>query len=160
MRSPLYKRRNQGYIKWMGAWKVRKRKDLGIMVHKDLTWTSDTNRRCEKELKAFFTIKRNVARRRAWQAKKDLYRCYIVQIISYRSVLWKPNKQDLKKVEPIQMKATKLILSTGQLTYKDRLRRLDILPLSLYHELHVLFFFLDIVSGRYDIEWQNSIQVN
>ena len=57
------------------------------------------------------------------------------------------------------MKATKWILSTGQLTYKDRLRRLDILSLSLYQELHVLLLFLDIVSGRYDIEWQNFIQV-
>ena len=60
----------------------------------------------------------------------------------------------------MQMKSTKWILSTGQLTYKDRLRRLDILPLSLYRELHVLLLFLDIVSGRYNIEWQNFIQVN
>ena len=25
MQSPLYKRRDEGYNKWMGAWKVRKR---------------------------------------------------------------------------------------------------------------------------------------
>ena len=139
--------------------KPEKEKDLGIMIHKDLTWTANANRRSEKALKAFFTIKGNVARGTAWQAKKNLYRSYIVPILSYGSVLWKPNKQDLKKVEGIKMKATKWILSTGQLTYIDRLRRLDILPLSLYHELHVLLLFLDIVNGRYNIEWRIFIQV-
>ena len=57
------------------------------------------------------------------------------------------------------MKALKWILSTWQLTYKDRLPSLDILPLSLYHELHVLLL-LDIVSGWYSIEWRNFIQVS
>ena len=60
----------------MGAWKVRKKKDLGIMIHKDLTWTLSANRICEKALKAFFTIKRNVARGTAWQAKKNLSELY------------------------------------------------------------------------------------
>ena len=119
---------------------------------------TNVNRRCEKALKAFFTIKKNVTRAIAWQAKRNLYRSYIVPILSYGSVLWKSSEQGLKKVEAIQMKARKWILSTGQLAYTDRLRRLDILPLSLYHELHVLLFFLDIFSGRY-IDWQKFLQV-
>ena len=50
------------------------------------------------------------------------------------------------------MKAKKWILSTGQLTNDGRLRSLYTFPLSLYHELHVLLIFLDIVSDRYNIE--------
>ena len=54
--------------------KSEKKKDLGIMIHRDLTWTANANRPCKEALKAFFTIKRNVARGTAWQAKKNLYR--------------------------------------------------------------------------------------
>ena len=57
------------------------------------------------------------------------------------------------------MKATKRILYNGQLIFKDRLRRLDILLLSFYHELHVPLLILDIVKCRYNIEWRNFIQV-
>ena len=143
--------------------KSEKEKDLEVMIHKDLTWTANANRRCEKALKAFLTIKRNVARGTAWQAKKNLYRSYIVPIHSYGSVLWKPNKQDLKKVDPIQMKATKWILSTGQLTYKDRLRSPDILPLSLYDELTCYCYFWTLsvadttLNGKISYRLPNSM---
>ena len=139
--------------------KSEKENDLGNMIHKGLSWTGNANCRCEKALKIFFTIKRNVRRGTTRQAKKNLYRSYIVPIISNATVPWKPNQQELKEVEEIQMTATKCILSSVQLTYKDRLRKLDILPLSLYHELHRLLLFLDIVSGRYKIKWQSFIQV-
>ena len=63
--------------------KSEKEKELGIMMLKNLTWTANANHRCEKALKAFFIIKRNVLRGTAWQAKKNLYLSYIVPIISY-----------------------------------------------------------------------------
>ena len=36
---------------------TQKEKDLGIFVSNDLTWTANAERRCEKAIKAFFTIK-------------------------------------------------------------------------------------------------------
>ena len=96
-------------------------KDLGIMISNDLTWTAQTERRCEKTMKAFFTIKRNIANGTPWTTRKNLYCNYIVPILSYGAVLWKPSKTDLKSIELIQRKASKWILGTSQLEYKERL---------------------------------------
>ena len=112
-------------------------KDLGIMISNDLTWTAQTEKHCEKTMKAFFTIKRNIANGPPWTTRKNLYRSYIVPILSYGEALWKPSKTDLKSIESIQVKASKWILGTSQLEYKERLRRINLLPLALYHEMHV-----------------------
>ena len=55
-------------------------------------------------------------------------------------------------IENLQEKASKWILGTNRLDYQYRLKRLSILPLPLYHEMHVLLTFVDIVKGRYNIE--------
>ena len=68
---------------------TQKEKDLGIIVSNDLTWTANAERRCEKAIEVFFTIKRNIANGTSWIAKKNLYRSYIVPIISYGAILWK-----------------------------------------------------------------------
>ena len=47
-------------------------KDLGIMISNDLTWTAQTEKRCEKTMKAFFTIKRNIANGTPWTTRKNL----------------------------------------------------------------------------------------
>ena len=76
-------------------------KDLSIMISNDLTWTAQTEKQCEKTMKAFFTIKRNIANGTPWTTRKNLYRSYIVPILSYGAVLWKRSKTDLKSIESI-----------------------------------------------------------
>ena len=110
-------------------------------------------------MKAFFTIKRNIANGTPWTTRKNLYRSYIVPILSYGAVLWKPSKIDLKSIESIQMKASKWILGISPLEYKERLRRINLLPLALYHEMHVLLLFIQIVLNTYDLEWQKFVQL-
>ena len=87
-------------------------------------------------MKAFSTIKRNIANGTTWITRKNLYRSYIVPILSYGAVLWKLSKTDLKSIESIQMKASKWIMGTSQPEYKERLRRIN-LPLSMYHEMYI-----------------------
>ena len=134
-------------------------KDMGIMISKHLTWTAQTERRWEETMKAFFTIKRNIASGTPWTTKKNLYRSYFVPIWSYGAVLWKPSKTDLKSIESIQMKASKRILGTSQLEYKTRLRRFNLLPLALYHETLVLLLFIQIVLNTYELEWRKFVQL-
>ena len=66
---------------------TQKEKDLEIIVSNDLTWTENAEKSCEKATKVFFTIKRNIANGTSWIAKKNLYRSYIVPIISYGAIL-------------------------------------------------------------------------
>ena len=61
---------------------TNKEKDFGIIVSQDLSWTANAERRCEKAIKAFCTIKPNIAKRTNCQAKKNLFRSYIVAVKS------------------------------------------------------------------------------
>ena len=45
---------------------TQKEKDLGIIVSNDLTWTANVERRCEKAIKVFLPIKRNIANGTSW----------------------------------------------------------------------------------------------
>ena len=49
---------------------TQKEKDLGINVSNDLTWTANTERRCEKAIKVFLPIKRNIANGTSWIGKR------------------------------------------------------------------------------------------
>ena len=133
-------------------------KDLGIMVASDLSWKDQAERRSAKTIQPFQMIKINTSALTTSKTKKGLHRCYIVPIVSYGSVLWKPSKGELQTIETIQKRATAWILGTYQITYKDRLERLKLLPLSLYHELHVILVFLDVLKGRYDINWRKYVE--
>ena len=85
--------------------------------------------------------------------KKTLFRSYIDPIISYGAILWKARKTDIRRIEKVQETVTKGILGTKRLEYKERLSFL-LLPLSLYHEMHVLLVFIDIIKGRINMEWK------
>ena len=63
------------------------KKDLGIMISNDPTWTAQTERRCEKTMKAFFTFKRNIANGTPWTTRKNLYRSYIVLLLCHGAAL-------------------------------------------------------------------------
>ena len=134
-------------------------KDLSIMISNGLTWTAQTERRCEKTIKAFFTIKRNIAIGTPWTTTKNLYRSSIVTILFYGAVLWKSSKTCLNLIESLQMQVSKWILGTSQLEYKERLRQNFLLFLALYHERHFLLSFMQIVLITYDLEWQKFVQV-
>ena len=56
------------------------------------------------------------------------------------------------------MKASKWILGTSQLEYKERLRRTKLLPLALYHEMQVLLLIIQIFLNTYDLEWRKFVQ--
>ena len=80
-------------------------------------------------------------------------------IISYASSLWKPSKSELALTEKVQHRASIWILGTNKLSYKSRLQRLHLLPLSLYHEMHVVLLFARIINSKTDIDWEKYVQI-
>ena len=80
---------------------TNKEKEFGIIVSQDLSWTANAERRCEKAIKAFCTIKPNIAKRTNCQAKKNLFRSYIVAVKSYGAILWKAIKVDLRRLKKL-----------------------------------------------------------
>ena len=81
-------------------------KDLGIIVTNNLSWTEHAKTRSAKSLKAFFSLKRNLANSSTISTKKNAYRGYVVPIISYASSLWKPSKSELALSEKVQHRAS------------------------------------------------------
>ena len=125
-------------------------KDLGMIMSKNLNWTSPANNRASKALKALYCIKRNLSPATTMNNRKNAYKSYVVSIVSYASSVWKPSKQDLATLEKVRQRATKWILGNKQI---------PILPLSLYQEMHVLLLFANILRGKTDLEWWRFIEI-
>ena len=49
--------------------------------------------------------------------------------------------------------------SNSHISYKGKLVKLNILPLSLYQELHVGLVFAKILAGKVDIDWRSHVSI-
>ena len=122
-------------------------KYLGLFGTDSLNWTLHAKKRTEKALNAFFLLKRNLCKAK-FATRKNAYVCYVV-----------PNVGDLTLLESVQRKAMSWIFKTSNsvLSYKEKLQKINILPLSLYEELHVVLLFAKMLSGKVDIDWQSHV---
>ena len=73
--------------------------------------------------------------------------------MSYCSQLWRPLLiKDIKKLESVQRRATKYIIGREHsgLNYKERLIRLNLLPLMCYYELSDIMFLVNSLKNQTD----------
>ena len=113
-------------------------KDLGINFTSDLKWSAHIDVRIRKAFSRFMMLKRSLPTTLPANVKSQVYKLYILPIITYGSVLWFPNKTDLSKLEVFQ---NKVIRWFGLIDdYKDRLLALNLLPFSLLFQLNDLLF--------------------
>ena len=125
-------------------------KDLGIQITNNLNWSAHAKIRAQKAIGSLFLIKRNISKSASLKMKLNSYCGYVTPIVSYGSPIWKANKCELKIIEDAQRKATRWILSCNNINYKDRLIRLNLLPLSLYHEMHDILLLHKIINDQYN----------
>ena len=71
-------------------------KDVGLIVHSSLTWTSQAKFCCGKAVKALHLIKGNICDSADSYTRMNLYMGYLVPILSYEEILWKASKNDSK----------------------------------------------------------------
>ena len=136
-------------------------KDLGLFVTDSLNWTLHAKKRTEKALNAFFLMKQNLCKAN-FATRKNAYVCYLVPIVSYGAALWKPSNGDLALLESVQRKTMSWIFKTSNsaLSFKEKLQKINILPLSIYQELHVVLLFAKMLSGKVDIDWQSHVTLS
>jgi len=75
--------------------------------------------------------------------------------MSYATEVWSPSYSTLKQIaERVQRRATRWILQTkrGEMSYKERLIHLDLLPLTYDSEVKDLIFLYKALYGYIDIE--------
>ena len=75
-------------------------------------------------------------------------------LISYGSEIWAPqgSSRDLAIIEGVQRRASKFILQDYELPYPERLKKLNLLPISYWMELKDLVFFFKCKHGLFDLD--------
>ena len=80
--------------------------------------------------------------------------------LSYATQVWSPSQISLKtKAERVQGRATRWILQTrvGEMSYKDRLLALNLLPLTFERELKDIIFFYKCLNNLTDLNVKNFV---
>ena len=84
-----------------------------------------------------------------------MYLSLVKSQLSYSSQVWSPESATLKKrIEGVQRRASLWILrlKRGDLSYVDRLKKLDLLPLSYDREIKDLTFYYKCRYGLIDLD--------
>ena len=120
--------------------------DLGLILQENLKWDNHYNHISAKAYRQLGLIKRTFSSINSVFTKKRLYLSLVRSQLTYGSMLWRPLPiKDITSFEKIQRRATKFILghNSTNLSYKERLIRLNILPLMYYLELADIMMFVN-----------------
>ena len=113
---------------------VEEAKDLGIIVDSKLKFQKHISAKVNKANQSWGTIKRTFKHMDAYIFKK-LFCAQVRSHLEYAIQFWAPYlRKDINKIESVQRRATKYIPGYHNLTYSDRLKKLD-LPTLAYRRL-------------------------
>ena len=100
---------------------------------------------------ATFQIRQNLSKLSSLSSKPNSKCSYLVPIISYGSEVWKPNKTELRGIEDAQKKATRWILNSSVMPYKQRLEKNAIVTFfTISRKTDDLLFFHKVANNNYD----------
>ena len=139
-----------------------RQRDLGISITSDLKWNTQVQDISSKANKMLGFEKRTAYAICNQSVRKALYLTLVRSQLAYGSQVWAPQTvNNIQTVEHVQRRATKFILSLPyqtNISYKERLQILDLIPLCYWHE------YLDIVyifkSLKNDSDSNISVKVS
>lgn len=136
--------------------------DLGIIVTKDLKWDAHVAKIVSKANKILGLLKRTCFKLTNQEVRKTLYLPLVKSQLTYGTEVGSPHTGDLmKKIEGVQRRATLWITRTkrGELTYVQRLNKLDLLPLCYEREIRDLTFYIKCKRNLVDLDIGNFTSV-
>jgi len=108
---------------------VNEERDLGVIISEDLKWEKQCSSAVSKDNRILGMIKRNFVDR-SKETILLLYKSLVRPQLEYCCQVWSPHySKDIKLLEGVQRRATKLINGMENLHYEERLRHLG--PMSL-----------------------------
>ena len=125
--------------------RVSTEKDLVVHITSSLSWKHHIHAITAKANKLLGLLKRTCPLITDVAVRRTLYLSLVKSQLCYATQVWSPAQVTLKaQVERVQRRATRWILQTrvGVVSYKDRLIKLDLLPLSYDRELKDLSFVI------------------
>ena len=126
-------------------------RDLGITTSQDFTWSLHYDKICKAAFGSLQLIRRNIFASHSVSVKRLLYITLVRSHFAYCLKLWRPNLlKDISRLERVQRKATKFILSDYLSCYKSRLLALNLLPLMYWLELQDMMFLIKLLKEPAD----------
>ena len=123
-------------------------KDPGVIFCSNLSWSKHTEYITSKAYRILFLIQRTFSITSPTLTKKKLYQSLVLPILTYCSPVWRPFLlQDITALEKVQRRATKYIVNDSSLNYKDRLMKLNMLPLMYLLEIADIMFAVSSVKS-------------
>ena len=139
---------------------VNEEKDLGVVIANNLKWDSHVNGIVSKANRMLGLLKRSCPLLRDTQVRRTLYLSLVKSQVCFASEVWSPSVVGLRRLlERVQRRATRWILKerTGDTPYKDRLRRLHLLPLTYDREIRDLVFLYKCINGQTNLNLNNFV---
>jgi len=131
---------------------VSEERDLGIIVSDDLKWEKQCTAAVKQANKILGMIKRNFVDR-SKETILALYKSLVRPYLEYCISVWNPYLvKDIKLVEGVQRRATKMVQGIQHLNYDDRLNYLDLMRLEKRRVRSDLIETFKFMKGMYDIE--------
>jgi len=125
-------------------------KDLGVIFDSELNFVQHCKENINTAISYLGIIKRNFVCLDE-DAFVMLYKSLVRSHLEYANSVWNPHRRGLiKDLEKVQMRATKLVITIKNLTYKDSLKRLK-LPTLKYRRIRGdMIEVYKILTNKYD----------
>jgi len=125
-----------------------KERDLGILVNQDLKPAEQCRVAASKAMSVIGMVGRHFKR----LSKKDfllLYKSYIRPKVEYCIQAWSPYRiKDIKCLENVQRRATKMVEGIGKLGYDERLRKLGLTTLETRRKRGDMIEIFKLMTGK------------
>ena len=126
--------------------------DLGVFISATLQWKCHYQHILSKSYKMLGLLRRTFSEIHCSRAKRILYLSLIRSQLLYCSPLWRPHLlSDIKCLEDVQRRSTKFILRDSSLSYRDRLLKLNLLPLMMEFEISDIISLLNLLNSHQSI---------
>ena len=134
--------------------RIQEEKDLGVTISSNLSLDLHVTRIVLKANRMLGLLKRTCPLITNIKVRRTLYLSLVKSQLSYATVVWSPACVELRTIlERVQRRATRWILRTrtGEMSYKQRLLTLALLPLTYDRELKDLVFLYNCIFGYTDL---------
>jgi len=134
--------------------RVEKFVDLGVTITSNLSYHDHVKAKVNKAKSMAFLIHRTTGNLVAPNIKVRLFETLVRSHLEYCSQVWSPhNKGDIVLLEQVQRRFTKSVLYNMNMSYKERLLYLGLLPLSFRREISDLLFLYKCIYAQYNVDF-------
>ena len=139
---------------------VTEEKNLGVTVDHQLKFHTHTSAAIKKANSILGLIKRSFSVKDK-STLPSLYMSMVRPHLEYGNTIWGPHfKQDMKAIERVQKRATRMIPTLKDRRYTERLKALDLPSLEYRRKRGDMFMYYKIMTGKVEINRDKLFTLN